>query len=234
MIFAEDLQSGSALKERLQAVILDPPIGASRPPGWELQPQQIAFLISALQPDGKLGPSPAERLRAKVVDNPDAKARNRIRDYLEPSSHPPVFFRGYPGTGKTMVLLQIACAHARSGRQVLFTCYNKVLASDIRRLLCATNLEPADLARIEVVHAAKLLARNCTYVRSREAELVRKLCNSAERPDRSYDTVCIDEGQDLGDWAYDLVDWYADRHNTEWFIADEPGRSCTSSSRGLG
>lgn len=223
MLFKEDLEDGDSLARRLEQAILEPPIGPRRPDKWNLTSAQLQLLVDTLRPGGGLGPSQAERARAQVIDRPDSKSRQRIRGYLEPHPHQPVFFRGFPGTGKTIVLLQIARAHARAGRSVLFTCFNKVLAADVRRLLAATDLDPEDLKRIEVVHVSKMLARYGWPGKDREAERVWQL-RRERSPQRSYDTVCIDEGQDLADWAYELIDWHAHRNETEWFIADGPGQ----------
>jgi Cdc6-like AAA superfamily ATPase len=46
----------------------------------------------------------------------------------------PIYRYGYAGTGKTVIALKILQNLALADKQVLFTCYNKVLASDLKRL----------------------------------------------------------------------------------------------------
>jgi SpoVK/Ycf46/Vps4 family AAA+-type ATPase len=45
----------------------------------------------------------------------------------------PVFRYGYAGTGKTLIALKILQKFAIENKQVLFSCFNKVLATDLRR-----------------------------------------------------------------------------------------------------
>jgi hypothetical protein len=68
-------------------------------------------------------------------------------------SHPrQLVFRGRGGTGKTMLLLQIAWKlHSKKGRKVLFLTYNHALVSDLRRLMTLLGIdEDISLNRFQI------------------------------------------------------------------------------------
>lgn len=111
-----------------------------------------------------------------------------------------IFFEGEAGTGKTHLLCTLASRDARTGRNVLYCCYNELLAEDIGAKYGAH-------PQIEVASFNKLLLRiagladnpskpgeNWFDEELPKLALARLTQNShlAE-----YDTICIDEFQDL-------------------------------------
>lgn len=228
MLFSEDLVDGVALSDRLRHVTSHPPFGAAprqvRPPS----PDVVKKVIDAVDPRGKPAPSPADVARAAVLRAPVRRSKGRearIAEFLTPGQREPVVFRGYPGTGKTFVLLRIALEHARAGRSVLFACFNKVLASDIRRMLSTTNIPTDVTSRIDVVQVWALRGRYSTeYVDGDHGALAELAALRGEQdPLSEYDTVCIDEAQDLPEFAFRLIDWHTNP-GAEWFLAHGPGQ----------
>lgn len=218
MLFADDIVSTPAMLDRLKHVALKPPIGAA-PSYTRLPISNLSAIVDALSP-GAVSPSTArDKAQMKGLDT---RSRDKRRKYIEPGEAKEVVFQGPPGTGKTHRLLEIARAHARAGRSVLFVCYNKVLGADLRRLLLAAD-SSADLeGRLEVLDIHQLLDRDALTQGTYE-QRVASLRDGASAIDL-YGTVLIDEAQDLEAWAHLLVRWYAEPQ-AEWFIADGKGQS---------
>ena len=128
--------------------------------------------------------------------------------YLVPSQRPPTIFRGAPGTGKTVRLQEIAVAHARAGRAVLFTCFNRVLASTLRGVMASQKLGEEVDNRIVITHVD---------------ELKKQLVDDLDTFKAIFGTLCVDEGQDMSDDAFDFLRTLASP-DAEWFMADGPGQ----------
>lgn len=207
LIFAEDLESPTALGQRLLTIRETPAKGRAvrnAIPTYE----QMARFVDLIKP-GPLAPaSQADKARGSVLRRQVASPSTVSRRYLEPSSRPPTIFRGAPGTGKTVRLQEVAIAHARAGRAVLFTCFNRVLASTLRGVMASQNLGDEVDKRIVVTHVD---------------ELRRQLGDDVESFAGVFGTVCVDEGQDMADDAYEFLGALASPQ-AEWFIADGPGQ----------
>jgi hypothetical protein len=67
----------------------------------------------------------------KVVKDIEASCLKILNDIS--TSHP-LLIEGYAGTGKTFVGFNLARKLASSGKKILFTCYNKTLATDLNRI----------------------------------------------------------------------------------------------------
>lgn len=228
MLFAEDLVSREALVGRLSHTRENPPFGAAPQRPRRPTPAELKAVADAIDPSGKPAASPADLSRSAILREPvrrTAGRQARLARYVEPGERLPVVFRGYPGTGKTYYLLRIALEHARAGRSVLFMCFNKVLASDIRRMLTTTKFPKEILSRVDVTHAWAFRGRySQSYVDGDEgvlAELANVMRSHSALDE--YGTICIDEAQDLPEWAFRLVDWHA-TDNAEWFLAHGPGQ----------
>lgn len=213
-LFADDLESADAICRQLQRIY------AGRPCPTEMQ---IEFLIEHLSIDEAVSrkPSPsaadAERARLairRIANAPSAgsdgapKQSPASRSYLDNSETRVVIFEGAPGTGKTMELIRVALEHAAKGRRVLFTCFNLVLASFLEGLLAHEDVSDELTSHIDIIPVGRLSALAKDYEESM-ADL--------------YDTVCVDESQDLTDGAFDDIRLVA-KGNSRWFLADGPGQ----------
>jgi cold shock CspA family protein len=230
MIFAEDLASREALAERLGHARESPPFGAAPRRPRRPSADEIRSVVEAIDPRGKPTASPADIARSAVLRQPvSGRSRSsraaRLARYVQPGRRLPTVFRGYPGTGKTYYLLRIALEHAREGRSVLFLCFNRVLASDIRRMLATTNFPKEVLSRVDVTHAWAFRGRYSTTYVDGDQGVQDELpwIFATHSPLEEYGTVCIDEAQDLPEWTFSLVRWHAEE-GAEWFVAHGPGQ----------
>lgn len=220
-LFADDLESTESLRRQLQSIY-----------GERALPdvQQIDFLIEHLSIDEAVSrkpkPSSADAERAKVAIQHVARASAgrgrkaeavveetpRDRAYLGSSDPRVVIFEGAPGTGKTIELMRIALEHAKQGRRVLFTCFNLVLASFLEGMLAHEDIGDELAAQIDIIPVGRL-----TALAGDDTEIIADL----------YDTVCVDESQDLSEWAFDNIRLVA-KEDARWFLADGPGQELYS------
>lgn len=215
LIFAEDVASPQALMERLQRIRVAPPHKGSPRRDLAPTPIQVKALIEVLDPGSRPAPTTGDRergavLRARVgAPGKEPNKSGPAHKYLKPGERKPVIFRGAPGTGKTVQLQEVAVAHARAGRAVLFTCYNKVLASTLRSIMSTQRLGEDVAKRVVVTHVD---------------ELVKQLDGDQREAFRGlFGTICVDEAQDMPQQHFDFLAVLA-ADDAEWFLADGPGQ----------
>ena len=234
MLFAEDLADQNALLERLQHIVKHPAYGKAvarpRPP----TPQQVervtyalATRITARRPsDDKLLRALEDSFTSQAKQG-SAKAALSKPSIWAPGQPRKVIVRGHVGTGKTYRLLSVGLDHARQGRRVLFTCYNKVLGAELRRLLHSDPAYSDLTGQVDVVDIEQLLARQGPVTPAmgdydaQRAEDVQAHVGSA--PLDSYETMLVDEAQDMQPWAFELLEWVA-APDADWFIAVGAGQ----------
>lgn len=214
MVFSDDLESSNLLWKRLLSIRQSPPRGKS-PKDPVPKRDQVSALIAALDPGAQPKATAADRARGEVLTRQVGAPGRRPSPstaagrYLVPGSRAPVVFRGAPGTGKTVQLQEIAVAHARAGRPVLFTCYNKVLASTLRGIMSTQRLGDEVDRRVVVTHVDELRAQ----LADDELEAFSGL----------FGTICVDEAQDMTDESFDFLKALAGP-DAEWFLADGVGQ----------
>ena len=234
MLFAEDLADQTALLERLQHIVKHPAYGKAvarpRPP----TPQQVervtyalATRITTRRPaDDKLLRALEHSFTSQAKQDTTKSAPSKPSIWA-PGQPQKVIVRGHVGTGKTYRLLSVGLDHARQGRRVLFTCYNKVLGAELRRLLHSDPAYSDLTGQVDVVDIEQLLARQGPVTpamgdyNAQRAEDVRALMGTD--PLDSYDTMLVDEAQDMQPWAFDLLEWVA-APNADWYIAVGAGQ----------
>ncbi|MGH8526037.1 MAG: hypothetical protein ACREXY_18090, partial [Gammaproteobacteria bacterium] len=157
MLFSEDLEGPEALAERLVNIRANPPkFGSNSAPAVSLE--QIDMLIEHLDSGWRPPASDADIERGQILlkqVGPPGKAvkkRANERPTFLDSYDGPVIFKGAPGTGKTVRLQEIAVAHARAGRSVLFTTFNKVLASFLEGVMATQELGDEVRKRLFITH----------------------------------------------------------------------------------
>lgn len=208
LIFSDDLSPGQLL-DRLRAIQKDPPAGPvpNRPVP---SAKQVREFIEATTGRSDEINATSDRDRASLLTKPGRRvARDTVAQFLTPAQRAPVVLRGFPGTGKTMFLLEIAIAHAEAGRVVLFTCYNKVLGASLRASLQSRDLPKAVADRV--------LLADVFAIRSglKDAGL--------DELKQSFGTVCVDEAQDMGEEHFEFIGELASS-TAEWFLADGEGQ----------
>jgi superfamily I DNA and RNA helicase len=120
---------------------------------------------------------------------------------------------GPAGSGKTQTLLRVGLEHLAQGRRVLFCCYNKTLAAEVRRELAGKTIATADseFLAFDYYELAKFLQPNLrvTTVASGGARYGEYLQGVAQatRVDRveEFDVVLVDESQDISDEQWKLI-----------------------------
>jgi hypothetical protein len=222
-LFEDDLASTEVLRRQLQRIY-----GAR---GLPDRPQ-IDFLINHLSIDAAVSRKPqassrdAERAKIaiqRMIGAPISTTRSkttqpptltpRDRAFLAPQDPQHVIFEGAPGTGKTMELMSLALEHAKQGRRVLFTCFNLVLASFLEGLLAHEGISDGIAGCIDVIPVGRLAA----LAADDGSEVMVDL----------YDTVCVDEAQDLSAQAFANIAHVA-KSDAKWFLADGPGQELYS------
>ncbi len=218
VLFEEDLYLGlPALLEKLRYVFSNPPVRTGREPR-DVKADFLRMLKDLVKPAVPQVPTMSEREKLKAIES--GITSELQRDYpAEVTSH--AILTGRPGTGKTFRLLSVGTLHAYNNKRVLFVCFNKTLAADIRRLLGFS--ERLKLARhtIDVLDINQLALRcfemnGIGFVKSKDADewgelLVEEIRGAAEPHVDKYDTILIDEAQDMKGWQLDLLECHANK-----------------------
>jgi len=240
IIFQDDLEAGpDALLERLRYIYLNPPSGGGSDRQFSNNPQlleDLKKLISPHQEKPQPIPSDMGRLR-ELEESVYRETKNRFPAFGSGQ----LVYTGHPGTGKTFRLLQIGYEHASAGARVLFLCFNKVLAADIRRMLLARDFtsqqlrlgeDPNESFVLDVSDIWEALLQrlaeqglagefggdpdsgvdsNGFDARGRAAV---DLLASLGDEIADYDTVLIDETQDFREWQFRLAELHLKRNGT--------------------
>jgi len=240
VIFQEDLQSGpEAFLKRLECIYLNPPSGTGTNRKFVNNRANFDKLKIVISPDlEKPLPIPSDMSRLRELED---SVYRETKDRFPAFGTGQLLYTGYPGTGKTFRLLQIGYEHASAGAKVIFLCFNKVLAADIRRLLVGRQFlnqqmrlgeEPGESFVLDVADvwevllerlAEQGLAGESGYnfgesldsdsfdARGREAV---ELLYSVRDEIGVYDTVLIDETQDFKEWQFKLAKLHLKRGGT--------------------
>lgn len=216
LLFEEDIY-GSKLNflERLNYIHCNPPIRSGA--GVKIVTNDaIQQLIQALNPEARPLPTLTDLARLEAIERSVNKIT--LKDFPVGESLK-VIFSGHPGTGKTFRLIHIGFSHAYAGAKVMFVCFNKTLASDIRRILSFhKNFNDLE-CKFEVYDIFQLVSQCASALRfSWENNMdydewgqliyddMRDLTNAAKLP--KFDTILVDEAQDMADWQTDFIMLY--------------------------
>jgi hypothetical protein len=232
MIFAEDLIDGRTFLKRLEYIKAHPLYKAApnrRKDKPDLYDEQTALSLDAfirfkLTPAETLTATEMARLR-RIEDEEE-----RHLDQINQDHH--VICSGYAGTGKTLLGLQLAL---RRKVPTLFTCYNKVLATDIRRLtsmgapFLEFSFEAFDVFQLLGDCERRLGLRPDRWDKTREtweeyeARRVSKVIEAdfdrGARLRSEWELVIVDEGQDIADAFWALID-YLTGGSSKLFVID--------------
>ena len=221
MVFEDDMDSTGSFIGILQGVRLSPPVGGNPPRLSSYVKDQVGWLISeltdSLTPSGSASaPHSASGVRVGAEEVAAAIAEEFPWGKEGTSK---VVFRGLPGTGKTSILLEIARQHAQQGANVLYVTFNKTLAANVRALAARMSnddvefghgpeggwkITALDLWQLYGYVTELALPRRMTTRRYRrwENKYDRALGKALTRFPERYDTVLIDEAQDISDIGF--------------------------------
>jgi hypothetical protein len=212
MIFLEDLRGGaSALSERLRYIYRNPPYRGGANYSFVHKDANLQAFKNELEPKARLKPADSDFQRLRRIER-DVKAE-ALKDVPTDRETRLVYY-GYPGTGKTFRLLGIALQHALAGRRVLLACYNKVLAADLRRLMSFSEELRSAPGGLKIRDVYELLGEFASQygvkdIKADDADEWGALVADeiAVSPDmQSYDTVLVDEAQDMENWALRMLE----------------------------
>jgi hypothetical protein len=213
MLFKDDIFSTpETLTSRLIKIYQKPPMragpaGASKP----IDRRMISDIARCLTGESRPRPTMSDQARLKAIEQ--NISRDIERNYPLGESKKTVF-SGHPGTGKTFRLLQIGFSHIYQGGDVVFGCFNKTLAADIKRLInfssrlknAKNNFEVFDIFDLAALYGALMgLSGNESSHDDWGELIVSELKKGEILPTCKYDTILIDEVQDMKEWHLELL-----------------------------
>lgn len=215
LIFREDLIDASALRNRLSIAMEFPAIRKGRKP-QQISNAYLQELRSLFKSSTPQVATLSDRMRLEAIERQITK--ELLKDF-PPDGSSFSYFTGHPGTGKTFRLLSVGSAHAYAGKRVLFACFNKTLATDIRRLLMfneklAHTTHHIDTADIFLLAKRAFEINGFSYMPGQTEDewgslVVDELKNNKDHILDKYDTLLIDEAHDLKDWQLELLELHA-------------------------
>ena len=248
-LFEDDICAGAQkLTNRLAYIYGHPPIGEHRGKVQEvprndrsLTEENLRYVNKFLVPAASPKPTLSDIERIQALER-EVTRQSRLE--FPPNADVIHIFTGAPGTGKTFRFLQVGLHHANEACSVLFACYNKVLAADLRRLVTLYGVqvqsqmfgaddEPtnnSDLA-IRVVDVFQL-ALDVYYAHQNLLDPVEDFPDPdawgryvvqqiTDSPTdfflTKFDTILIDEAQDMQAWQFELLDLHANKLCTKLF-----------------
>lgn len=216
LIFQDDLMGPESLFSRLHHVMTDPPIRK----GFNPEKPTSNFLEEfkqLLKPAAPQMATNVDRQRLMAIEN---GVTTDLNNEFPAGGSAFAVFSGYPGTGKTFRLVSIGVSHAYLNQRVLFACFNKTLASDIRRLLSFNDKLKHSRYQIDVVDIYQLALRifemnGLPYEKTSTPDdwgrfVVEYLKEKGEDAFAgAYDTILVDEAHDMMDWQLELLSLHA-------------------------
>lgn len=232
VLFDEDLRSGDAFLDRLRYCRSHPVFGA---PPTKL-PRKYADhqgVLNAL--DGVFRPS---LHAARSISSYDA---DRLRNLEQQASRDVeginwdeyAFCTGHVGTGKTLLGLHVALRSLEvHGGTAYFVCFNKVLATDLDRLLqldhryASLSLQVRDIFDLlrrlgDLVGIPVRFGVDPSADASKATPIVVEAFREQARP--APDVLIVDEAQDMPDWGWQLLEGLL-VPSTRYFVIESKGQ----------
>ncbi len=226
MLMKDDINSGAyVFANKLEKIWIKPPI--RRALGSSFKHENLVFqeFCAALSKTAEPLPSLSD---FKKLENLEKGIRRDLMRSFSPSIQRKAIFKGKPGTGKTFRLLQIAILHATEGLNVLFCCFNKVLAAEVARFV---NILDAEFKKnnnginlkekIDIFDVGTIASRTATSfgwkLNASDFDEWGKLIVDELRIDKNtselakYQTILLDEAQDFKEWHLDLISLYSEK-----------------------
>ena len=143
------------------------------------------------------------------------------------NSNPNVCVQGPAGSGKTFIAYNKALLYAEEGLKVMYVCFNKTLATELRQRARAQNIPREFEINFTNFHfwALRLAEDNPTYVKEKSSDeffntyIPNKAKEMIKTPE--YDVVIVDEGQDFRENWLELLNKVLKTDGRFLFFMDE-------------
>lgn len=180
--------------------------------GYESGPRVFGDVVDAVSL--KLEPSALDRMKM------DAMSRESLdKETYALAGSKLLLFKGHGGTGKTMLLLQVANKACGEGRSTILLTYNKALVADIRRTMALAGISDefgSGSIQAMTVHSFfyRLLKDNGILIGDEEdfleeylpyLEQLAEISQEGGITHREWDLILIDEAQDWPDIERQLL-----------------------------
>ncbi len=210
MIFAEDLPSAGTLEKRLQYIYQNPPLRSGSKWPFKHDAAKLDTFSDLLRLEARPRPAKSDLERLETIER---RVRRRVRQEAPSAMSTKLHYTGRPGTGKTFRLLAIAFEHATTGKRVLFSCFNKVLGADLRRLLDASPTirnAPGKIRISDVFEVASDLnsTLHLNVVENEYDDYGTSILDAVRRYHGEipkFETLLVDEAQDMKHWQFQLL-----------------------------
>ena len=222
MLFQEDLYADlNTLKERLKYIRIHPPMRTGTTHKFHHNKAAFESFKNELNPVSRQERSITDLEKLEILES---TAKKEAFKEAPPTESTLLYYTGYPGTGKTFRLLSIGINHAFEGKRVLFVCFNKVLASDIRRLISLSKKLNLTKLNFEVYDIFDLLKKISENYRINPQDLetgpdewaeyiVEELNDNVYDLDK-YNTILVDEAQDMKEWMFEMIHFHSKKTST--------------------
>ena len=235
MIFKTDLENPERLLERLRMIKDFPLLGTMAIKDPIPTQHSMTAVREALTPIGNQSnqsDSLTDEIKREVLHSKQLALK-----YPPPKKYN-VSFEGAPGTGKSTVLREIGLLHAAAGGTVLHVCYNKSLAADQRREYEVLKRYGIEYGLIDVFDEWELykaihpswepsIGKDQDRRFKTGTEVVQEILEAKGQPDSHpfsiYDTILIDESQDLSNAIFQVLQYLA-RPSASWFASYGEGQ----------
>jgi len=214
MGFEEDFVSFDEFLRRVNSIIRAPRFGAMPPARvFDVDGDALEHYLGVLREGGDLelpvAPKATEvasgfRLSSSVME------KKQLPQHWEAKR---LVVEGPAGSGKTQTLLRVGLEHLSKGRRVLFCCYNKTLAAEVRREIFGKTIATPDseFLAFDYFELAKFLQPTLRVktVASDERSYGEYLqgfarANRVDQVDE-FDVVLVDESQDISAEQWELI-----------------------------
>ena len=224
-IFQDDLLNARTLIEKLSEFAHAPLLGVHPPlhrPQEKAGIESLATYIkdTKRETDKAIGQTEPQQRDVSYLER-------ELNKYPFGETHR-VLVSGVAGTGKTTFLQHLGVQHAISGGSVLYLCYNRALATEVRKQIQVLRSDETMTGHIDVFDQfafyeslapeVKVLGHDA---KAKDVILCLKKLPKEEIP--SYDTILIDEGQDIDGDAIKLAKFLS-TSDTSWFASISKGQ----------
>jgi hypothetical protein len=212
MLFREDIDSGITHFRRQLLTIFEKPAIRQAYTAAVVPALAIQDLIALL---GNKSAERSDETDRQMLEKFERYYRGVAQERAPLDSVSRITLIGVPGTGKTWQLLSIAKYHAENGKNVLFLCYNHVLRTNIEQMV--SGFRKGNGYGSITVHTIfdhigllnETGTLGCSLVNDDYDSFAGAVIDRMVETDflwEAYDTVLMDEAQDLKDYVGQLLE----------------------------